>query len=202
MPFCQQLWGCNVHPHRPTLLPGIPTSYIKDVDPDLFDTCNNLVGTHLHRCVCRTILQFSNNDPKEHTNYIRSCLILPHGAQYNDWLFPAILELWNHHGPLIDSAMGQPYLMEMVGDFRAADPIFKGCYGDSLLYSDADLRQLRWCRIHLPTFQWEIPVPPAPSYQQVREHMATKQSPHRPAALDTPVESPKAKCSSSKSSPQ
>ena len=44
-------------------------------------------------------------------------------------------------------------------------------------------------------------MPPAPSYQQVRELAATKQSPHRVAALDTSVESPKAKCSSSKGRP-
>ena len=42
---------------------------------------------------------------------------------------------------------------------------------------------------------------PAPSYRQVREPVVTKQSPHRVAALDTSVESPKAKCSSSKSGP-
>ena len=92
--------------------------------------------------------------------------------------------------------------MEMVGDFRAADLIFKGCYGDSLLHSDADLHQLKWQGIHLPTFQGEIPMPPAPSYRQVREPVATKQSPHTVAVLDTPAESPKTKCSSSKSGPQ
>ena len=42
-------------------------------------------------------------------------------------------------------------------------------------------------------------MPPAPSYQQDRELAATKQSLHRAAALDTSVESPKAKCSSNKS---
>ena len=89
--------------------------------------------------------------------------------------------------------------MEMVGDFKATDLIFKGCYGDSLLYSDADLCQLRWRRIHLPMFQEEIPMPPAPSYQQVREPTATTQSQHRAAALATPVGSPRAKCSGSKS---
>ena len=92
--------------------------------------------------------------------------------------------------------------MEMVGDFWAVDPIFKGCYGDLLLYSDTDLHQLRWWGIHLPAFQGEVPIPLAPSYQQVREPVVTKQSPHRAAASDTPVESPKAKHSSSKSSPQ
>ena len=44
-------------------------------------------------------------------------------------------------------------------------------------------------------------MPPAPSFQQVRELAATKQSPHRVAAPDTSVESPKAKHSSSKGRP-
>ena len=44
-------------------------------------------------------------------------------------------------------------------------------------------------------------MPPAPSYQQVREPAVTKLSLHRAAAPDTSVESPKAKCSSSKGRP-
>ena len=43
-------------------------------------------------------------------------------------------------------------------------------------------------------------MPLAPSYWQVREPVATKQSPHRAAASDAPAESPKAKCSGKKSS--
>ena len=101
--------------------------------------CIPPVTSHLHCCVCRTTLQFSNDDPKECTNYIGSHLILTHGVQYNDRLYPTILEPWNHHGLLIDPAMGEPYPMEVVGDFRATGLIFKGCYGDSLLYSNADL---------------------------------------------------------------
>ena len=97
--------------------------------------------------------------------------------------------------------MGEPCPLEVVGDFRAMDPIFKGCYGDSLLYSKADLAQLRQQKVYLPAFQGEIPVPPAPSYWQVREPAVTKQSPHRVAALDTSGESPKAKHSSSKGGP-
>ena len=179
-----------------------PTSYVRDADPDHFDTHNNLVGMHMHHCICHATLQYNNDEPKEHTNYARSCLILPCGAQHNDQLFPAILELWNHHSPLVYSAMREPYPMEMVADFRAVDPIFKRCYRDSLLYSDADLCWLRQQGIHLPTFQGEIPMPLAPSYWQVREPAVTKQSPHRVVASDTPAESPKAKCSSSKSSTQ
>ena len=97
--------------------------------------------------------------------------------------------------------MGEPCPLEVVGDFRAMDPIFKGCYGDSLLYSEADLAQLRWQKVYLPVFQGEIPMPPAPSYWQVRELVVTKQSLHRVAALDTSVESPMVKCSSSKGGP-
>ena len=197
--FVSNFGGALAVPTDPPYCLVYPTCYVRDADSDHFDTCNNLVGMCLHHCVCRATLQFSNDKPKECTNYARSHLILPPGAQYNDQLFLSILELWNHHGPLIDSAMGEPYPMEMVDDFRAMDLIFKGCYGDSLLYSDADLHWLKRRGIHLPMFQGEIPMPPAPSYWQVREPAVTKQSPHRVAASDTPVESPKAKCSSSKS---
>ena len=139
------------------------TSYVKGIEPDHFNTCNSPVGTRLHHCVCCATLQFSNNDPKQRTQYVRSRLILPLGAQYNDWLYPSILEPRNHCGPLIDPVMGEPCPLEVVGDFRAADSIFKGCYGDSLLYSEAYLARLRWQKVYLPAFQGEIPMPPAPS---------------------------------------
>ena len=116
-----------------------PTSYVKGIEPDHFDTRNSPVGTCLHRCVCQATLQFSNDDPKQRTKYVGSRLIVPHGVQYNNHLYPSILEPWNHRGPLIDPAMGEPCQMEVVGDFKAVDPIFKGCYGDSLLYLDDDL---------------------------------------------------------------
>ena len=61
-----------------------PTSYMRDMDPDHFDTHNNLAGTHLHCCICRITLQFTNDDPNQCRKYSGSCLILPRGAQYND----------------------------------------------------------------------------------------------------------------------
>ena len=150
--FVSNFGGAMSIPTDPPYCLVYPTSYVRDVDPDHFDTHNNLAGMCLHHCICHATLQYSNDKPKEHTNYTRSHLILPCRAQYNDWLFPSILELWNHCGPLIDSVMREPYPMEMVGDFCVAVPIFKGCYRDSLLYSDADLHWLRWWGIHLPTF--------------------------------------------------
>ena len=178
-----------------------PTSYIKGIEPNHFDTCNSPVRMRLHRCVCRATLHFSNDDPKQHTKYVGSHLIVPCGVQYNDHLYPSILELQNHCSPLIDPIMGEPCLMEVVGNFKAVDPIFKGSYGDSLLYSEHDLAQLRQQKVYLPTFQEEIPVPPALSYWQNRELAAAKQSLHRAAAPDMSVESPKTRHSSSKIRP-
>ena len=34
-----------------------PMSYMKDVEPDHFDTCNNPARTHLHHCICCITLQ-------------------------------------------------------------------------------------------------------------------------------------------------
>ena len=88
--------------------------------------------------------------------------------------------------------------MEVVGDFRAMDSIFKGSYGDSFLYSDDDLVRLRRQKVYFPIFQEEIPVPPTPSYRQSREPAAAKQSLCRAAAPDMAVESPMTRHSSSK----
>ena len=91
--------------------------------------------------------------------------------------------------------------MELVDDFRVTDPIFKGCYGDSLLYTGQELDQLRWWGIHLPLYWGKIPAPPAPSYQQARQPKMMKWSPPRAATPSLPVESPKAKHSGGKGGP-
>ena len=137
--FVDNLSGIMSVPMDPPYCLVYPTSYNKGIEPNHFDTRNSPAGMRLHCCVCHITLQFSNDDPKQHTKYIGSRLILPCGVQYNDHLYPSILELRNHHDPLIDSVMGEPCPMEVVGDFKAVDPIFKGCYGDSLLYSEDDL---------------------------------------------------------------
>ena len=116
-----------------------PTSYVKDVEPNHFDTHNNPAGTHLHCYICHTTLQYMNEDPHYHRAYGGSHLILPHGAQYKEQLFSEILEPWNHQVLFIDPITKEPFPMKLMGDFRSMDPIFKGCYGDLLLYSDMDL---------------------------------------------------------------
>ena len=91
--------------------------------------------------------------------------------------------------------------MELVGDFWVADQIFKGCYGDSLLYANTELHQLWQRGIHLPAHWGEIPVLPAPSYWQARQPEVTKQSPPRAATPNPSMESPKTIHSSGKGGP-
>ena len=120
-----------------------PMRYMKDMELDHFDTRNNPAGTCLHCCICHATLQYMNDDPRYHRAYDRSWLILPRGTQYKEQLFPKILKPWNHQVPLIDPITKEPYSMKLMGDFRSMDPIFKGCYGDSFLYSNVDLGQLQ-----------------------------------------------------------
>ena len=90
--FVDNLSGVMSIPTDPPYCLVYPTTHIKDAEPDHFNTQNSPVGTCLHRCVCRATLQFSNPDPKQCTKYAGSCLIIPSGVQYNDRLYPTILE--------------------------------------------------------------------------------------------------------------
>ena len=91
-----------------------PMSYMKDVELDHFNTHNNPAGTCLCCCICHTALQHMNDDPSQCKEYGGSHLILPHGVQYKERLFPEILEPWNHQAPLTDSITKEPFPMELV----------------------------------------------------------------------------------------
>ena len=102
-----------------------PMSYVKDVELDHFNTHNNPAGTCLCHCMCCATLQHMNDDPHHHREYGGRHLILPCGAQYKEQLFPKILEPQNHRALLTDPITKEPFPMELVGDFRSTDPIFK-----------------------------------------------------------------------------
>ena len=199
--FVSNYGGTMSIPMDPPYCLGYPTSYVRDVEPDHFDTHNSPARTCLHHCICCATLQFTNDNPNQCREYSGSRLILPHGAQYKEQLFPEILEPQNHRGLLTDPTNEEPYPMELVGDFRVTDPIFRGCYGNSLLYTNGELGRLRQRGIHLPLYWGKIPALPAPSYLQARQPKVTKQSPPRAATPNPPVESPKTKRSSGKGGP-
>ena len=196
--FVNNYGGIMSIPTDPPYCLIYPMSYMKDVELDHFNTCNNPAGTCLHHCICHATLQYMNDNPHYHRAYGGSHLILPCGAQYKEQLFPKILEPWNHWALLTDPVTKEPFPMELMGDFRSTDTIFKGCYGDSFLYSDVDLGRLRWWEIHLPPYQGEILTPPAPSYLQAKQSKAIKWSPPQAAMPPTAAESPKTKCSGHK----
>ena len=62
--FVDNLRGVMSIPMDPPYCLVYPTTYVKGAKPNHFNTRNSPVGTHLHRCVCRATLQFSNTDPK------------------------------------------------------------------------------------------------------------------------------------------
>ena len=150
--FVNNYGGIMLVPTDPPYCLIYPMSYTRDVEPDHFDTHNNPAGTCLHSCICHTTLQYMNDDPHYCRAYGRNHLILPCRAQYKEQLFPKILKPWNHRVLLTDPITKELFPMELVGDFRSTDPIFKGCYGNSFLYSDVDLGQLRKWEIHLPPY--------------------------------------------------
>ena len=137
--FVNNYGGIMSVPMDPPYCLIYPMSYVKDMEPDHFDTHNNPAGTCLCHCICHATLQYMNDDSCYHRAYSGSHLILPCGAQYKERLFPEILEPWNHWVLLTDPITKEPFSMELMGDFRSTDPIFKWCYGDSFLYSDMDL---------------------------------------------------------------
>ena len=104
----------------------------------------------------------------------------------------------NHWVPLIDPITQEPFPMKLMEDFRSTDPIFKGCYGDSFLYFDINLGQLRQWKIHLPPYWGEIPAQPAPFYLQAKQSKAMKWSPPQAMMPTVVAESPKIKCSGGK----
>ena len=100
--FVSNYGGVMSVPMDPPYCLIYPMSYVKDVELDDFDTHNNPAGTCLHHCICHATLQYTNDNPRYHRAYGGSCLILPCGAQYNERLFPKILEPWNHWVLLTD----------------------------------------------------------------------------------------------------
>ena len=82
--FINNYGGTMSVPTDPPYCLIYPTSYVKDVELDHFDTHNNLAGTCLCHCICRTTLQHINDNPNQCREYGGSRLILPRGAQYKE----------------------------------------------------------------------------------------------------------------------
>ena len=69
-----------------------------------------------------------NKDPKNRRTYEESCLIVPHGAWYQN-LFLEISIPCNHWGMLFNSNTREPHPMAVVGDFYLEDTFSQAVLG-------------------------------------------------------------------------
>ena len=137
--------GIIVVPTEPPYCLIYPTMYETEVpaeDQHHFNTRGNPVGMHTGACMCLALLQLADTQPALQLTFKGSCLIIPHGTQYKN-LFPEIMALHNHWGPLKDPKTGLPFPMEAVEVFCLVDRLFPGIAGASLVFCKADLTELK-----------------------------------------------------------
>ena len=72
--FVSNYGGAMSIPTDPPYCLIYPRSYVRDMEPDHFNTHNNPAGTHLCCCICCTTLQHMNDDPNQHREYAGSHL--------------------------------------------------------------------------------------------------------------------------------
>ena len=151
--------GITAVPTDPPYCLVYPTMYNDGMeDQTHFNTVASSPGMHTHVCMCCSLLQFTDKDPKNKRTFEGSHLIIPCGAQYQN-LFPEITAPCNHWGPLIDPNIGEPYPMAAVGDFCPKDAFFPGSPGDSLLFNKEGLTRLKRRGFHISTYKEEKPPP-------------------------------------------
>ena len=112
------------------------------------------------KMLVRRLLSMLNWDPSEKKRIKGGRLLIPRGVQYGPKLFPELVVLRNHAGPLIDSATGHDATLQTVGSFRTVDPIFPSFPGDLALFTAEEVAQLKELGVlttpptpeHLPLF--------------------------------------------------
>ena len=132
------------------------------------------------------------HDPNQHREYAGSHLILPHGAQYKERLFPEILKPWNHWEPLTNSVTKEPFPMELVGDFRSKGVM--ATHSCTLTWTWADSGSVGYTFLHTGVksqHHWLLPIckPSSPRPQsgphhgpQLQTQLWNLPSPNTPAA--------------------
>ena len=79
--------------------------------------------------VVRRLLSLPNWEPADRKQTKGGRLLIPRGMQFGPGLFPVIVILCNHVGPLVDSITWQEVLFQTIGPFRAIDTIFPAFQG-------------------------------------------------------------------------
>ena len=132
-------------------------------DPSKMTPCEPLNHTFTmpaRNMVVRRLLSVPNWEPTERKLTMGGCLLIPRGLHFGPKLFPDLVILRNHLGPLIDSITWQEMPFQMVGPFQATDLIFPSLPGDLELFTAKEVAKLKELGVlnppnvpeHLPLF--------------------------------------------------
>ena len=111
--------------------------------------------------VVRRLLSVPNWEPVERKLTMGGCLLILRGVHFGPELFPILVILFNHVGPLVDSITWQEMPFQMVGPFEATDPIFPGLPGDLELFTAEEVAKLKELGVlNPPTMPGHLPLFP------------------------------------------
>ena len=120
--------------------------YKNTSDPSKMTPCEPLNHTYAmvtSNMVVRRLLSLPNWEPVERKLTKGGRLLIPRGVLFGPGMFPEIVILCNHAGPLIDSTTWQEVLFWTIGPFWAIDTIFPGLSGDLELFTTEEVAKLK-----------------------------------------------------------
>ena len=92
----------------------------RDKDPSRMtphEPANHSYAMVSDKMIVRRLLSMPNWDPSERKRIKGGRLLIPRGVHFSPKLFPELVILRNHAGPLVDSAMGHDAPLRTVGSF-------------------------------------------------------------------------------------
>ena len=102
----------------------------------------------------RRLLSLPNWEPTERKHTKGGRLLIPRGMQFGPRLFPEIVILRNHTGPLVDLTTWQEVPFWTIGPFWAVDTIFSGLPGDLQLFTAKEVAKLKELGVLNPRHAW------------------------------------------------
>ena len=115
-------------------------------DPSKMTPCeplNHAYAMVTSNMVVRRLLSVPNWEPPERKLTVGGCLLILRGVHFDPELFPDLVILCNHAGPLVDSAMQQEVPFQTIGPFWATDLIFPSLPGDLELFMAEEVAKLK-----------------------------------------------------------
>ena len=124
----RELWRAHGFCHRSSILCCICHMNNKNTsDPSKMtphEPLNHVYTMVTSNMVVRRLLSLPNWEPADRKQTKGGRLLIPRGVHFGPGLFPEIVILPNHVGPLVNSIMWQEVPFWTIGPFRAIDSIY------------------------------------------------------------------------------